>query len=191
MASQQSAGVLFADGFEEIEGLTSADILVRAGFKVDHVGVTGNSVTGAHGIKIQTALTIQEAAKKSYDVVVLPGGMPGASNLAENQEVIKLLKAQQTNGKWIAAICASPVVVLVKKSIMGDAKGVCYPAMEKDMGDYLITSKDDCHVDTQHKIITSKGPATAMSFGLCIVKHILGQSKAQEVADALLYKHSF
>eukprot|EP01057_Protomagalhaensia_wolfi_P002328 Protomagalhaensia_wolfi_Nauph_80__2327@NODE_2525_length_1067_cov_802_155642_g1978_i0_p1_GENE_NODE_2525_length_1067_cov_802_155642_g1978_i0NODE_2525_length_1067_cov_802_155642_g1978_i0_p1_ORF_typecomplete_len202_score50_29DJ1_PfpI/PF01965_24/2_1e31ThiJ_like/PF17124_5/0_99ThiJ_like/PF17124_5/0_075Catalase_C/PF18011_1/0_061B12binding/PF02310_19/0_052_NODE_2525_length_1067_cov_802_155642_g1978_i0303908 len=199
-----TAAIFFADGFEEIEAVTPCDVLARAGFEVTVVGVTGSEVKGAHkGVKLHADITIDQAKTKVYDVLVvssycvtteplqLPGGMPGSKHLAESADVVEMAKKQKAEGRWVAAICASPAMTLHQKGVMdASQKGVCYTAMGKDMGgNYLSDEKITTHVD--NKIITSRGPGTAMEFALTIVKLVAGESKAKEVAGALLYPHSF
>eukprot|EP01055_Gregarina_sp_Pseudo9_P002447 Gregarina_sp_Pseudo_9__2446@NODE_2733_length_893_cov_428_370023_g2500_i0_p1_GENE_NODE_2733_length_893_cov_428_370023_g2500_i0NODE_2733_length_893_cov_428_370023_g2500_i0_p1_ORF_typecomplete_len190_score43_83DJ1_PfpI/PF01965_24/5_1e35ThiJ_like/PF17124_5/0_43ThiJ_like/PF17124_5/1_1e06Catalase_C/PF18011_1/1_3e07GATase_3/PF07685_14/0_025LDcluster4/PF18306_1/0_037_NODE_2733_length_893_cov_428_370023_g2500_i0110679 len=187
-----SAAVFFADGFEEIEAVTPCDVLTRAGFTVTVVGVTGAEVKGAHkGLRLKADKELSQVTSETFDVIVLPGGLPGAKHLADSAQVIEMLKAQKSAGRWIAAICASPALTLHKKKIMeASQKGVCYTAMGKEMGEnYIADEKVTTHVDG--KIITSRGPGTAMEFSLTVAKHIVGEAKAKEVANALLYHHSF
>eukprot|EP01053_Blabericola_migrator_P006796 Blabericola_migrator_1__6795@NODE_343_length_9585_cov_71_071023_g276_i0_p4_GENE_NODE_343_length_9585_cov_71_071023_g276_i0NODE_343_length_9585_cov_71_071023_g276_i0_p4_ORF_typecomplete_len191_score45_44DJ1_PfpI/PF01965_24/8_5e34ThiJ_like/PF17124_5/12ThiJ_like/PF17124_5/4_7e06Catalase_C/PF18011_1/0_00015GATase_3/PF07685_14/0_11_NODE_343_length_9585_cov_71_071023_g276_i076378209 len=188
-----TAAVFFADGFEEVEAITPCDLLARAGVDVTTVGVTGKEVKGAHGgvIRLQTQATLAEILKagKTYDVLVLPGGLPGAQTLADTPELVQLLKDQKAAGRYIAAICASPALTLHGRGVMDPSqKGVCFNAMGSQMGgNYIADESVKSHVDG--KIITSRGPGTAMDFGLTIIKTMIGESKAKEIAGNLLYDY--
>ena len=130
--------VFLADGFEEIEALTPVDILRRAGEKVITVGVTGKEVTGAHGIVIVADSTIEEESthNENPNLIVLPGGLPGADNLRANAIVRELILRADRSGALIAAICAAPRI-LGELGLLGGKRAVCYPGFEK----YLTNAK--------------------------------------------------
>src|SRR3989338_7826078 len=101
--------VILADGFEEIEAITPIDVLRRAGVEVTLAGLTGKMVTGAHGVKFQADLTLDEY-KDSPDAIILPGGMPGAQNLGRSPKVTELIKKLNSENKVVGAICAAPAL---------------------------------------------------------------------------------
>ena len=123
-------GIFFADGFEEIEGLTVVDILRRAGIDISMISINGKKkVTGAHGIALDTDEDIVQCDPDKLDMLVLPGGMPGTTNLAACEKLTEALKKADQEKRGIAAICAAP-------SMLGDLgflkgkKAVCYPGFE-------------------------------------------------------------
>ncbi len=160
--------VLFADGTEEVEGLTSVDILRRAGAKCDIVSVNGEFLTGSHDIVVKADKLINEIDKTEYDAVVIPGGMPGATNIANNKDAISLIEYAIKNDKLIASICASPAVVLASNGLIKNKKATCYPAGQFiDMIGENYTGAD---VETDENLITANGPKSALKFSLEIVK---------------------
>ena len=145
--------VFLADGFEEIEALATVDILRRAEIEVKTVGVTGKNVTGTHNIKVEADIYIDEATDVSLDGVVLPGGLPGAWHLKDNQRVRELTEYCFKTKKLVAAICAAPAV-LGDFGFLKGKKAVCYPGFE----DRLVGA--ECVSDSvvvSENIITAKG----------------------------------
>ena len=177
--------VFLAEGFEENEAITSSDVMMRGGLDVKFVSVTGNkTVRGTHGIDIIANELLEDVDFKDAQALVLPGGMPGTSNLWEHEGLVKLLKESNAAGKHIAAICAAPMV-LGKNGILEGKKAVCYPGCE---GELKGADVQDVTVITDGNITTSQGPATATDFGLELVKIFVGKEKADEVASDFLYK---
>ena len=122
----RSVYVFFADGFEEVEGLTAVDLLRRAGVDVKMVSIMGRlQITGAHNISVNTDILIEDI-KEEADMLVLPGGMPGTNYLREHEGLAELLKKQYKAGKWVAAICAAPSV-LGELGFLKDKKATSYP----------------------------------------------------------------
>mgnify|MGYP001076531583 CR=1 FL=1 len=161
----KKVAVMLDDGFEEIEALTVVDIIRRANITCDMFSVSSMEVKGAHDIVVKADKLISEEVKE-YDVIVLPGGMPGATNLRDNEEVIDLVKWFNDNKKIVAAICAAPIV-LGKAGIIEGKKVTSYPGFEDELvkGSYL-----EEHVVVDGNIITSRGPATAMLFAYKILE---------------------
>ena len=128
--------LFLADGFEEIEALTPVDLLRRAGVSVKTVGVTGKCVTGSHKIKVEADVTIDEAirdlsdASVELEMIVLPGGMPGAKNLDESEGVDRFIKEALSRDAYLAAICAAPMVY-GKRGLLEGRDATCYPGFEK------------------------------------------------------------
>ena len=125
----KSVAIVLENGFEEIEAITPYDLLNRAGIKCDLVSTKSNEVTGAHGINIGAKLI---SSFDNYDMIVLPGGMPGAKNLSENEIVLDAINDFADKDKFIAAICASPALVLTKTNVIEGKKVTCYPGMEEN-----------------------------------------------------------
>ncbi len=163
--------VFFADGTEELEGITPLDLLRRCeGVDVDSVSVCGKSVTTSHGVIITPDKMVDEVDLLSYDALVIPGGMPGATNIAACNLVSEAIENAEKSGKLIAAICASPAVVLANQRFFKGKKLTCYPApafieMLKN-NDY--TAAD---VEVDGNLITANGPKSAFSFAKAICEY--------------------
>ena len=162
--------VLFADGTEEIEGLTPIDILRRAGASCDIVSVGTKYLTGSHNIVIKADKLVSEIDKNDYDAIVIPGGMPGATNIASNKDAILLIENAIKNGKLIASICASPAVVLSANGFIEGKKATCYPA--KQFVDIMGENYTGADVEIDENLITANGPKSAFKFSLEIVKNL-------------------
>lgn len=177
--------VHLAEGFEEIEALSIIDILRRADLDTLSVSITKSKlVEGAHGIKVEADVLFEEVNYDNIDMLVLPGGMPGTTNLEGHEDLKKKIIEFDIDEKWIGAICAAPSI-LGKMAMLEDRKATCYPGFEKSiLGGKL--SNDAVVLD--RNIITSQGPATAMEFSLKLVELLKGQEKAEELSKALLLK---
>jgi 4-methyl-5(b-hydroxyethyl)-thiazole monophosphate biosynthesis len=186
--------VLLAEGFEEVEAVTPVDYLRRAGIEVTVAAIKGSvTVKGARGIPINAGVTLQEllqqgkAAAALWDALVLPGGMPGASNLAASKETVDLIKAMAASGKWICAICASPAVALAPLGLLSGRKFTCYPGMEGGVPDgKWLDSQVVVDAGESGGIITSRGAGTAGAFAVAIIGRLLGEDEANKVAQAVL-----
>jgi protein deglycase len=176
--------IVFAEGFEEIEAVTPADILRRAGIQVELVGLEAKEVTGAHGIAFKMDRTLRD--RENVDAVILPGGMPGAANLAKSEKLAAVLKAQVQSGRTTAAICASPGLVFGPRGIVAGKRATCYPGFEKHFGPDVVHVVEAVVKDGN--IITSRGPGTAFAFGLALARELAGAEAADKVAEAMLYK---
>jgi len=174
--------IVFAQGFEDVEAVTPVDLLRRAEVSVTVAGLGGTEITGSRGCLRIHCDTEIEKVTGDFDAIILPGGMPGASNLAASAKITTLIKELFTHGKIIAAICASPAVVLAPLGILEGKKATCYPSMEKDFP--ASTQHSSEPVVTDGNIITSKGPATAFSFSLAIIEQLCGKEKRDEIARA-------
>ncbi|MCK6445186.1 MAG: DJ-1/PfpI family protein [Planctomycetes bacterium] len=175
--------VPLADGFEEIEAVTIIDTLRRAGVAVTTAGLRSTSVDGAHGIALKADATFDRVDVGSFDMLVLPGGMPGTSNLAEDERVLDALRQTQKSGKRIAAICAAPTV-LAKAGVIAKTPVTCYPGCESKLGDAVVRSTE--RVVRSGKVITSRGPGTALEFSLALVDELCGPEKAKELGRAMI-----
>ena len=176
--------VFFANGFEEIEALTVVDILRRAGMPVATVSINeGNEVEGAHGVTIVADTLMSEINPSEAGWLILPGGMPGATNLRENEELCDMLRNHAREGRMIAAICASPSVVLASLGLLDGVNATCYPGMALESCD-AMWSADMVVADAN--FVTGKGPAAATAFALAIVSAAMGEDVAHNVAQGLL-----
>ncbi|MDR1638650.1 MAG: DJ-1/PfpI family protein [Clostridiales bacterium] len=177
------AAVFLTEGFEETEAITTIDILRRGEVEVETVSLSGKkSATGAHGIPVE-ADTVFSGDVSSYGILVLPGG-GGYVHYLENKDFTEALTSHFKAGKPVAAICAAPTV-LGALGLLGGKTAVCYPGMEDDLGD---AKRGDSAVAVDGELITSRGPATAVKFGLAIVEKLKGKEAADKVADAFLAK---
>lgn len=179
--------VILADGFEEIEAVTSIDILRRADLDVTLAGVGRRSINGAHDIEIETDMEISQY-RGIPDALVLPGGVPGVNNLAGSGKVNKLIRKTFEKGNIIAAICAAPAYVLGPAGVLKDKKATGYPGSEG-----LLRKKArfvDRNVVCDGNIITSKGPGTAAHFALKLVEVLAGKAAARSVKKKTLYEIS-
>ncbi len=174
--------VLLADGFEEIEALEPVDIMRRAGLCVKTVGVTGKLVTGAHDIKVEADILINEVKRSDMELLMLPGGM-GYVNLENSKEVKELADFAAGNDIFLTAICASPSI-LGKWGYLEGRKATCFPSFEKFLkGAEVVSDKAVC----DGKIITGKGAGAACDFGFLMVEKLLDKSKADEIRCSMQY----
>ncbi|MCL2180190.1 MAG: DJ-1/PfpI family protein [Treponema sp.] len=187
----KKAVILMADGFEEVEAVTPIDYLQRAGIEVTKASVTSNlSVKGRWGgITMLADITLAEILKQGtacYDAVIVPGGMPGASNIAASKEAGTLLNEMAAAGKLICAICASPVIVLSALGIIAGKRFTCYPGMEEKITEPQGCIWSDDRVVVDGNIITSRGAGTAAQWSMAIIEKLLGRTSADKIAAAVL-----
>lgn len=173
--------VLMVDGFEEVEAIEPIDILRRGGVEVKTVGVYAKNVTGAHGIKIETDLTIDEIDDK-FELLMLPGG-PGHTLIEESEKAVNLIKTSFENDIVIAAICASPSII-GKMDILKGKRATCFPGFEKFLKGATVT---EAKVEKDGKIITAKGAGAAAEFGFEILKELKGSKIADEIKDGMQF----
>ncbi len=181
----KTALVPLADGCEEIEAVTIIDVLRRAGVKVTVAGVGSLSIKGAHGIRFEAALLISKCLKKEFDLIALPGGMPGAENLRDCKELITLLKKQQEDNKLYGAICASPALVLHHHGLLGNRRVICHPDFLDQLPQAQVVEMSTV---SDQGCITSCGPGTAMEFALTLVKELCGDKVVHEVAMPMIVR---
>lgn len=179
--------IFLATGFEEVEALATVDILRRSGMEVSVVSIhKDRMVTGAHGITVAADFIFEGADYKDADWLILPGGMPGASNLVAFGSLTDLLRSHYNAGGHIAAICASPAVVLAPLGILRGRKAVCYPGFEGSLADGGATVATG-RVAVDGNVVTANGPASAFEFGYKIVELTLGKKVSDDVASGMLY----
>ena len=170
--------LFLANGFEEIEALCPLDLLRRAGVEVTTVGINGaETVMGAHGICVHADLPDTMYRDSKPEMIILPGGMPGAKNLDESRVVDTALRAAASSGAYLAAICAAPMV-LGHRGYLEGKKAICFPGFESELAG---ASLSDERVVRDGNIITAAGMGVALEFGLALVAAL----KGDEIADRL------
>ena len=180
--------VLLAEGYEEIEAVTPIDYLRRAGITVTVAAVEDSlAVKGARGITVMADAALKELAKQgvadSFDGIVIPGGMPGAANIAASQEAGALITQMAAAGKIVCAICAAPAVVLAPLGILDGKKFTCYPGMEEKVPGGKWTDES---VAVDGNVITSRAAGTAGKFAVAVIAALLCEADGEKVARAVL-----
>ncbi len=170
--------VFLAKGFEELEALAPVDVLRRAGVEVKTVGVTGKRVSGSHGISVNCDITIAEAVYDELEGIILPGGLPGTTNLEADETVQNFIDYATENSKVIGAICAAPMI-LGHKGLLCGKNAVCYTGFEKELtGAHVL----DRPAVRDGNIVTGWGAGGAMEFALLYLEAI---SESQELAKKI------
>ena len=180
--------VFLANGFEDVEALIPVDVLRRGGVEVVTVSVAEENllVESAHGVQIVADALFDECDFADADLLLLPGGMPGATNLYAHEGLRQALREQQASNKMIAAICASPGVVLGQMGLLDGVNATCYPGFEQLMRGARYTGSL-CTVDGN--ITTGEGPAAAFPFAYALLAQLVSQEVADEVATGMRYVH--
>lgn len=181
----KKVAILLADGFEEVEAVTPADFLRRAGIQVILTAIDGIYVTGSNNIIIK-ADTSLDVLGDDLDAVILPGGMPGASNLAQSPAVIKLIRQFHKNNQLLAAICAAPALVLGEAGLLEGRKFTCFPGFENQFTDFSAAHFSTERVVQDGNIITSRGPGTAAEFSIAVIEYLLDNTAAKAVKEGTL-----
>ena len=176
--------VPLAQGCEELEAVTITDLLVRAGMQVTTVGLDDVPVTASRGMRLLPDKNIDEVKNQLFDLMVLPGGLPGANHLRDDARVQALLKNHAANGKYVAAICAAPKA-LAQAGLLKGKTATSYPGVLSalKLPDTVIT---DSALEIDGKIITSRGPGTAMDFALTLIELLAGKAKREEINAQLV-----
>lgn len=176
-----------ANGFEEIEALAPVDILRRGGLDVTTVSITGTkNVQSAHGITVLADVTFEEAGDfADADLLLLPGGMPGATNLNAHEGVRAALLRQYKQGKRIGAICAAPMV-LGSLGLLKGKKATCSPGFEKYLTGATYTAE---LYQEDGTIITGEGPCATLPYAYRILSHFVGEDKTRQLQRGMQYAH--
>lgn len=175
-----------ANGFEDIEALAPIDILRRGGVEAVTVSVTGSDfVETAHGITIKADVKIEDADLSDADMLLLPGGLPGATNLNDHEGVRAALLAQAAAGKRIGAICAAPLV-LGSLGLLKGKKATCYPGFEKYMTGATYTAE---LFQEDGLIITGEGPAATLPYAYQILSYFVDEETVKSLKDGMTYTH--
>ncbi|MCD4780326.1 MAG: DJ-1/PfpI family protein [Candidatus Omnitrophica bacterium] len=181
----KKALVILAEGFEDIEAITPIDLLRRARIDVTVAGLGSKQIRGSHGqIRIETDIIFKRDCP-DYDAIILPGGMPGAQNLADSAALNSLLLKMHAQQKIIAAICAAPARVLAPQGILDNRDATCFPGAEKAFTDKIRFKSAPVIIDGH--IITSQGAGTAFEFGLAIIEQLTDKETRDKVAKATVY----
>ena len=175
--------VPLAQGCEEMEAVTIVDLLRRAGIEVITAGLDDQPVKASRGMVLIADMNLDQAMQKDYDMIVLPGGLPGADNLDQDSRIHALLQKMHTGGKYIAAICAAPKV-LASAGLLDGRQATSFPG---SLDGCSITNMDYCEqaVVIDGQVITSRGPGTAMDFTLSLIEQLLGRDRRVEVEAPL------
>lgn len=175
--------ILLADGFEEIEALAPCDMLRRADVEVRLVSVTEKlHVSGTHGISIMADLTVSEMNSRDIDMLVFPGGMPGAKNLDEHPRTDILVRHCLDRNAYLAAICAAPMI-LGKRGVLAGKKAICFPGFEKYLAGAEIMEGE--RVVRDGNIVTAVGAGAAVDFGLKLVEIMKGKETAESIRASI------
>lgn len=177
--------VMLAEGFEEGEALTIVDIIRRANIECHTISTAGEKVIGCHDIVVKADAIISDDVKE-YDMIVLPGGLPGATNLRDDDRVIKILKQMNQAGKFVCAMCAAPIV-LEKAGVLEGKNFTAYVGYDKKIETTGTFKEDSVVVDGN--LVTSRGPATAYAFAYKLLD-VLGEDSL-EVKNRMVYFNAF
>ncbi len=179
----KKALVILAPGFEEIEAITTIDVLRRGGMRVTTAGTVPGPLTAAHETRHLPDAELETVQAQTFDVVILPGGNEGTANLKRDARVKSLLQRQKEAGRWIAAICAAPSILAEHHLLAPGQKVTCYPSVQPSISAEHL--QGDRRVVVSGQLITSMGPGTAVDFGLMILEKLVSADKAQEVRQGL------
>ncbi|MDD4928655.1 MAG: DJ-1/PfpI family protein [Gallionella sp.] len=178
----KTALVLFAEGSEELEAVTIVNILRRAGVNVTLAGTADGALRGSRNITLQPDKTLEAVLHEDFDMIVLPGGQPGTDHLATDARVLQLVQRMNREEKYVAAICAAPSV-LAAAGLLDGKRATCYPSC---LDDYPKVHLQTAAIVEDGRLITSRGPGTAMDFALLLAEHLVGAAKRQAVEAGLV-----
>ncbi|WP_136797207.1 MULTISPECIES: DJ-1 family glyoxalase III [Desulfosediminicola] len=172
-----------ADGIEMVEALAIVDVFRRAGADVDIASVHDLVITSSHGVKIHADKRISDCMDEEYDLVVVPGGIPGAEHLRDSKPLIDILKKQNKANKLYGAICASPALVLGENGLLEGKSATCHPGF---IGGLKSGKTSEKNVVMDQNCVTSRGAGTAVEFSLELLGILMGDEKKQEVAAGMV-----
>jgi 4-methyl-5(b-hydroxyethyl)-thiazole monophosphate biosynthesis len=178
----KSVLVLFAEGSEELETVTIVNILRRGGITVTLAGLGNGALRGSRGITLQPDTTLEAALDQAFDMIVLPGGQPGTNNLKADPRVLQLVKKMDAQEKYVAAICAAPSV-LATAGLLDGKRATSFPSA---LNAFPAVDLQTAAVVEDGKLITSRGPGTAMDFALTLLERLAGATKRAEVEAGLV-----
>ena len=172
-----------ADGTEELEAVAIIDVLRRAGAQVTIASVTGRQrITASRGVVIVADALIEACVEKDFDLVVLPGGIPGAQHLRDCADLVGILKRQRDKNGLYGAICASPAVVLEHHGLLAGRQATCHPGFVDQL---TVRDRVDARVVMDGNCLTSRGAGTAVEFGLALVERLYGKGTREDVAGSM------
>jgi len=173
-----------AEGSEELEAVTIIDLLRRAGIEVTTAGLSDGPVKASRGVTLIPDTTLDAVMKQGFDMVALPGGLPGSDYFDRDPRIRELLKRTAEQGGFVAAICAAPKV-LARVGLLNGKRATCYPGVLGRMDFPLVGVKDE-PVVVDGNVITGRGPGTAMDFALQLIESLVGRDKRDEVEEGLV-----
>jgi 4-methyl-5(b-hydroxyethyl)-thiazole monophosphate biosynthesis len=179
----KKAIIILATGFEELEAVSVIDILRRGGVELTITGLDGINISSSRNVTIVADKKFEDI-KEDFDAVILPGGMPGAMHLSHSKKLSDFIKNMCTKGTIIAAICASPAVVLAPLGILDNKTATCYPGMQNEFPASTKYKEDAVVIDGN--LITSRGPGTSMDFGYAIVERLIGKITSDKLRKDML-----
>lgn len=175
--------VFFGHGFEEIEAITTLDILRRAELTVHAVGIGSKTITGSHGLTVHCDMLDKQAGNaKGLEMIVLPGGMPGTLTLEKSTVVNAYIDYAIKNDIWLGAICAAPSI-LGHKGLLNGKRVTCATGFDTQLGEGAIYTGEPLEVDG--KIVTARGAGVAVQFGLKLVECLKGRERAEALGEAM------
>ena len=181
--------VFLADGFEDVEALIPIDVLRRGGVEVVTVSTTDFPlVESAHGVNIEADMQFEQCDFSDADLLMLPGGMPGAANLFAHEGVCKAVLQQAAAGKKVGAICAAPAVVLAQLGLLEGRRATCYPGFDQVLKDGGAQYTADL-VTVDGNITTAEGPAAAFPYAYELLSQLVDQQTADQIAEGMRYVH--
>ncbi|PTY01761.1 DJ-1 family protein [Verrucomicrobia bacterium LW23] len=184
MKTTTSALVLLATGFEEIEAITTIDVLRRANMDVTAAGLTPGPLIAARKTAHMPDVLLDDVLDRAFDIVILPGGNDGTANLKADPRVKELLLKQKTAGRWIAAICAAPTILVAHGLLTPTQRIICHPGAQSNVpAERLLTS---ARVVIDGKLITSLAAGSSMEFAYAIVNALLGPDALRSVDGGVL-----
>ena len=181
--------VFLADGFEDVEALIPVDVWRRGGLDVTTVSISDFPlVQSAHGVNIEADIMFEQGDFSDADLLFLPGGMPGVTNLFEHKGVCKAVVDQALAGKKVAAICASPAVVLAPLGILEDKKATCYPGFEQMLAENNAEYTGDLYTVADN-VTTGEGPAAAFPFAYELLNQLANKQTSDQIAEGMRFVH--
>ena len=176
--------MILAPGFEELEAVGTADVLARLGIHVVFAGLESLQVTGSHNMTITAGYKLSDMNTADYDGVILPGGLPGSTNLLNSDEVIRWIREMNGSGKITAAICAAPIV-LAKAGVLKDGKFTMYPGFDSYLGGLHYT---DAPAERDGSVITGKGPGAVFAFAAKIAEAAGAETEVNELFKGMFVR---
>ena len=181
--------VPIADGSEEIEAVCIIDTLRRADIDVTVASVMGRrEIKAARGTRILADALIEACLAETYDLIALPGGMPGAEHLRDDPKLIALLKAQRSAGRLYGAICATPAVALLPHGLLSGRRATCFPDMMPALEKASDVEAVEARVVVDANLVTSRGPGTAIEFALKLIELLIDADTAEAIGDRMLVR---
>jgi len=176
--------VPLAEGSEELEAVTIVDLLRRAGIEVTTAGLTDGPIKASRGVTLLPDTTLDAVMTQDFDMIALPGGLPGSDHFDNDPRIRELLKRTADQGGFVAAICAAPKV-LARAGLLNGRRATCYPGVLDRMVFPLVGVKDE-PVVVDGQVITGRGPGAAMDFALQLIESLVGREKRDEVEEGLV-----